>query len=113
MTTFREIKDPGTEGPGNPIEFDPPSKRTLTLTMAEDYPNTLTGPFTYVSSEGAEPWAGTFKFEDGEMTTWVDLTFETGGEMKNGETCTGKTINTMIDTNVGWFQTIEERPPQA
>merc|ERR1711957_412919 len=96
MVAFREIKDPGTEGPGNPVEFDPPTSRSLTLTLAADYPNTLTGPFVY-NSDGTQR-SGTFELEDGEITTWVDLTFETGGATKNCENCTGKTFNTMIDT---------------
>lgn len=105
--TLREIKHPGSSGPNEPIEFDPPTNRTLTLNLA--YPD-LTGTFVYMTADGVTSWTGTFALEDGEMTTWVDLTFETGGEMKSGGNCTGRTINTMIDTNCEWFQTIEDPP---
>ena len=112
MVAFREIKHPGDQGPSNPVEFDPPTNRSLTLTRAADSPSTLTGPFVYNSEEGSQ-WSGTFKLEDGKKTTRVSLTFETGGVMKDGENSTGKTFNTAvwIDTNGSWFQTIEDRLP--
>ena len=114
--TFREIKDPGTKGPGQPVEFDPPSKRSLTLTCSKGIlnpgPGGHSGTFVYVRSEDTKPWTGTWELEEqGEMTNWINLRIEKGGEMKGGETSTGKTFNTMIQIDkTPWFQTIEDRP---
>ena len=97
------------------LRFDPPSNRSLKITF--HYPDgkcpSLNCTFEYFRAEG-ETWFGKGKFEDHEMTTWIDLTFEEGG---SDETLKGKTINTMLDTNGLWFESIEGKaaaePEQA
>merc|ERR1740123_2028033 len=99
---LREVKDPGKNW--TPTEFDPPSQRSLTLTKT----GPLVGTFKYVPDfEGKEDaWTGTFKLDDCEMTTWIELKVDDGGKTWNDEDSKGKTFKTMIQIN-DWFENLE------